>query len=720
MGRPRATLRILALVGALAGCGGGGNDNVVIVQQLPSTPDRAVIDLGTVALTRQNQDQTFSVTVSDAISLTIVADGGDATDIDISLLRDPGGAELVTPNRADANPLTGDVSPQAVGQSVATAIVPSRREDALADGTYVFSVGSFDAAGNRTAATVRLTAIVKRNRTPCGRLPLHVYLVGTPGLTAAALDGSPGFGKVMGEITRRFAEIGIQVEVVQAEDVSGEAVLRLSVLDVLDPATQRTVPDVNLNRQSDEMDELFRRADVGQEAGVPFFLVDSFVAGEGTTVASGGRPGPSVVPRTVQSGVVLSTLGGLDRQSNADLAALGQAAANEIARYLGAQVAGGADRFSLEQALVLLRSAAVAPSPPPPDGQSIQVVELGTAALSDAGRSFEFHICVEDASSLTLIADGQGSSLVSFDGMEFPERPVTLGDACASASGPVDLRTVRELPTQALRIPNTLALPLQDGTYRFRVSANAADDVTVTALVNRRPRLTGGRVSLNVYLVGVPDLKAVYASKDARIRAIRDKLDAVLRQVGLRLGEVDYHDVPESDAAGLTVISDLTELWRLFSLARNNDPARLDLFLIQQFLIPNVVGIAGGIPGPSHIPPTSTTGVAAAVLGNEDDVEDTEVLAQTVAHEVGHYLGLFHTTEVDDDAACGAPIAGRVFDPISDTPMCGRATVESRDWLSCPDVTNLLFPIILVPDIDQSLLTPEQGFVLRRGPLVND
>src|SRR5258706_13804909 len=138
-------IRAMALVAALAvtvsACGdshGNGNDN----HPSPPPPSATIVDLGTVALTATNQAETFDVVVHGTSSLVIVADGGDATDIDIERLRTPSGVELITSDRHDANPLTGGVSPQEIGGSVATAIVPGPPSP-LERGTDPFQVPAF-------------------------------------------------------------------------------------------------------------------------------------------------------------------------------------------------------------------------------------------------------------------------------------------------------------------------------------------------------------------------------------------------------------------------------------------------------------------------------------------------------------------------------------------------------------------------------------------------
>jgi len=319
-----------------------------------------VLDLGTVALTAENQGQTFDVGVAGASSLVIVADGGDATDIDIETLQAPSGAVLVTADASDANPLTGSVSPQDVGGSVATAIVPRLPVIPIEQGTYSFSVASFNAAGTRVAATVHLTAIINHREIPTtGVLSLRVFFVGTPGLNAASAASSVPFQKIMHQLTLAFGAIGIDVQVVDLVDIGGEPGTELAVLDVLDSTTDRTVTDRNLNRQSDEMDALFPLSGGRTGNVVNLFFVREFFTQSGALAVSGGLPGPSIVSGTNQSGIAVSTLGGLDQQSDTDLENIGLALEVELAGYLGALGTVDPDNFTISQQLALLRNPAV-------------------------------------------------------------------------------------------------------------------------------------------------------------------------------------------------------------------------------------------------------------------------------------------------------------------------------------------------------------------------
>ena len=354
--RTRPAWLLALALGVVSACGGDVHHS-----QIPPEPSFTVVDFGNVQLAKTDQSEIFEVTVVGASALVIVADGGSATDIDIDLLRTPSGTDIITENPADANPLTGDVSPQQAGGSVAVAMVPSSATLPLENGTYRFRLASFDAAGTRVAATVRLRAIINaRDPSAVGTLRLNLFLVGAPGLSATSSSESLALGRVLDQVERFFGQVGVRIEIARTVDVSGDPATRLSLLDLLDSTTDRLVPDLNLNRQSDEMDELFAlSADAGNTA-VNVFFVDEFFHMPERMTASGGQPGPPIVQGTSQSGIVAATRGTLDEQRDEDLNALGVAIACELASYLGAPPGCDTEEgFTAAQAFVVARNPAV-------------------------------------------------------------------------------------------------------------------------------------------------------------------------------------------------------------------------------------------------------------------------------------------------------------------------------------------------------------------------
>ncbi len=122
------------------------------------------------------------------------------------------------------------------------------------------------------------------------------------------------------------------------------------------------------------------------------------------------------------------------------------------------------------------------------------------------------------------------------------------------------------------------------------------------------------------------------------------------------------------------------------------------------------IGISAGLPGPAALHGTQASGVVFTseflgdeVWGGDDDVDGNEYTANVFAHEVGHYLGLFHTSEQ----------FGNGHDPIDDTPECSGGSFPNN----CDDANNLMFPYA---GIDNRELTEGQSWVLQVNPLTKD
>jgi hypothetical protein len=106
----------------------------------------------------------------------------------------------------------------------------------------------------------------------------------------------------------------------------------------------------------------------------------------------------------------------------------------------------------------------------------------------------------------------------------------------------------------------------------------------------------------------------------------------------------------------------------------------------------DTLGQAANIPGP--LVATSRSVTAAAWLANAGadgrfSGEDIRLYGETLAHEVGHYVGLFHPVESSYD----------YYDALGDTPECGS-------WRTCDDEMgdNLMYPY---PVCDRSGCVPQ-------------
>ena len=114
-----------------------------------------------------------------------------------------------------------------------------------------------------------------------------------------------------------------------------------------------------------------------------------------------------------------------------------------------------------------------------------------------------------------------------------------------------------------------------------------------------------------------------------------------------------------------------------------------------------LAGYALGLPGPFDANrPNAAVLVAAGPFASPTTGSlDLAGLAVTCAHEIGHFLGLYHTSEHD----------GQLHDPIPDTPECA-----ADGSAQCADADNVMF---WTGGASRHVLSEGQGMVLRRHPL---
>lgn len=114
------------------------------------------------------------------------------------------------------------------------------------------------------------------------------------------------------------------------------------------------------------------------------------------------------------------------------------------------------------------------------------------------------------------------------------------------------------------------------------------------------------------------------------------------------------------------------------------------------------LGIAASIPGSFGIQSSWNGVIINLALHGTPNTANIEFLGKTATHEVGHWLGLYHTTEN----------GGTLFDPLVDTAKC---PTFYNNPAKCTDGTNLMF---WLADPSQSIITQDQYLILRKSPIV--
>jgi len=248
--------------------------------------------------------------------------------------------------------------------------------------------------------------------------------------------------------------------------------------------------------------------------------------------------------------------------------------------------------------------------------------------------------------------------------------------------------------------------------------------VTTVALPNAAER--GRKLDLHVFYVGALALSPSGDRGPPVLAEALDEVDAIFEQAGISIGAVHQIAVKGElpmrgtyfergdPSMGFTMLhiryGTHVELPGLFRLSAGAPGGGVDLFLLDDIdplmLDAEPEAEAGGIPGPPSMHGTGGSGIA---LATRMMLDDPQAFGRTLAHELAHYLGLFHTSEQD----------GRVLENLDDTPECRLEQDADRDGLDVADcaehgASNLMF----WAKTTATELTPEQRAVLADSPIL--
>jgi hypothetical protein len=145
----------------------------------------------------------------------------------------------------------------------------------------------------------------------------------------------------------------------------------------------------------------------------------------------------------------------------------------------------------------------------------------------------------------------------------------------------------------------------------------------------------------------------------------------------------------------------------MFRLSEGRSGNRLNIFLVRSITSDDgylLLGVAGGVPGPTGIHGSGHSGVAVTF---DSGATTAAVAGHVMAHEVMHFLGLYHVTERY------RPCEGTEVPPAC-APRGGTDTIGDTTW---GDDTNLMH-WSLVGGGENVALSTGQSFVILRSGLV--
>ncbi len=198
-------------------------------------------------------------------------------------------------------------------------------------------------------------------------------------------------------------------------------------------------------------------------------------------------------------------------------------------------------------------------------------------------------------------------------------------------------------------VPQSPSFSAKAGTWTFKAYTNDRVSIALrtgstpsAATITIQPYITGTTWSAGDISVALIIMKRIY-SKNGITLTINDTIT---------ISDTQYTKVSK------TFINSTTS-----ALVSQGVTEGVNLFFIEDYSYSGNLGNAAGIPGSMGIA-NSWNGVLNSLSAHATGATlDTQLLGETAAHEMGHQLGLFHTTES----------GGTVFDIISDTAECPKS-----------------------------------------------
>lgn len=217
-----------------------------------------------------------------------------------------------------------------------------------------------------------------------------------------------------------------------------------------------------------------------------------------------------------------------------------------------------------------------------------------------------------------------------------------------------------------------------------------------------------GTMGVNVFLVAMDESQKLYT--------LLTEFKRLMGKSGVAVGPFRIYLLTGPAPERLTYFdyNDDSYYQDLLSMSSMADDDYLNFFLVRSISGFGILGLAPHVNGPAQNGQWDS-GVLINTFGGLPYMSSGDILNQgaTMAHEAGHFLGLWHTTEQN----------GQKFDSLSDTPECQRENYDfNKDGIvsstECQSVDgpNLMF--WSDASYPQETLSDMQNDVLFTHPLV--
>ena len=342
-------------------------------------------------------------------------------------------------------------------------------------------------------------------------------------------------------------------------------------------------------------------------------------------------------------------------------------------------------------------------TPEPQTVSQLSVHEHNDQLVLENGVGYVQFQIDQNTQSFALFIEGRDDAEYLITELESPDGALVRSEATSQeANSGLGLaaapffspnRSVGDHGGTSILVPNNPRLKVSHGAWIATVQSTQSNQhtVQVTQLEQRaahRPKSI--RIPLNIHLTGAGGINSANAENHPRLRRALAQLRSSFSRVDIDIHPVRFFEI----SPRFQIIDDFTlQNEQGLNLLRSagGEPG-VNLFIIERFEADDaVLGTIGGVSAAIPGDPRSRgrfSGVVVATSFSEDEPA-SDLLGLTIAHEIGHFLGLFHTEE-----------ASGFEDNIDDTNA---------------SATNNLMHHLSRLGFDR--LTPQQGMVLRAHPV---
>ena len=258
----------------------------------------------------------------------------------------------------------------------------------------------------------------------------------------------------------------------------------------------------------------------------------------------------------------------------------------------------------------------------------------------------------------------------------------------------------------SMLVPYSSSFSAKAGTWSFIASNN--DRVYLGLRTGSTPSSTTN--SIQPYITGT-----TWSASD--ISAALTVMSNIYSTNGITLTIKDTITISESQ---YSTISSSFSNSTTSALISQGSTDTVNLFFVEDQLSGEsaAYGVSGGLPGPTGIA-SSWNGVLNFLTAHATGTTlNTQLLGETAAHEMGHWLGLYHTSES----------TGTSFDPLSDTAECPISRDNDSDGKVYPEecdgygADNVMFWTAWSTSSQaagkkQETISREQKYVLKYSPI---